>query len=303
MRFHRLSPNFSMPPPDVFDDMVGQYIEFLWEEGAPKSDASYVLAGIQYKRPQTKHRLPWAWRLAKAWNQIELLNRATPLTAEILLALSGKAFTVGQTRMGWLLVLGFSLFLRTGELVNLQRKDCIVSAESRKLPVVFLQSTKTTKKNLLPLEKLVVEDRLGTKALKYLVQGLKPGDTLSQMTNHKFRDTWQLLIKSLDLGGLGFAPYSLRRGGATSAYRNGVSLDLLMAKGRWAHQKTARLYLDQGAQAAALLKLPASALEKCRKARGKFLAMSQEGTRGRDLWKIHWLVWLCVGLYHREMAV
>ena len=86
-----------MPPPDVFDDMLGQYIEFLWEEGAPKSDPSYVLAGIQYKRLQTKRKLPWAWRLVKAWHQIQLPSRATPLTAELVLAMAGQAVLFRQT--------------------------------------------------------------------------------------------------------------------------------------------------------------------------------------------------------------
>ena len=282
LRFHNLSPNFCMPPPDVFDDMVGSYVEYLWEAGAPKSDASYVMAGIQHKRPQAKHKLPWAWRLVKAWHQIELPCRATPLTPELLLALAGQAFTFRQTRMGWLLVLAFSLFLRTGELIQLLRKDCIIPIDEGQPPVVILIGTKTTKKNLLPLEKLVVEEALARKALRFLTKGLKPGDTLSQMSNHTFRSLWQSLLVALDLSGLGFAPYSLRRGGATSAYRNGATLDVLMTRGRWSHQKTARLYLDQGAQAVALLKLPASASQKCRKARAKFLAMSQEGTRGKS---------------------
>ena len=167
-------------------------------------------------------------------------------------------------------------------MIQLQRKDCIIPIDEGQPPVVILIGTKTTKKNLLPLEKLVVEEALAQKALRFLTKGLKPGDTLSQMSNHTFRSLWQSLLVALDLSGLGFAPYSLRRGGATSAYRNGAILDVLMTRGRWSHQKTARLYLGQGAQAVALLKLPPSASQKCRKARAKFLAMSQEGTRGKS---------------------
>ena len=43
-------------------------------------------------------------------------------------------------------------------------------------------------------------------------------------------------------------PYSLRRGGATSAFRFGVSFDQLLVRGRWSNQKTARIYLDEALQ-------------------------------------------------------
>lgn len=74
-KFHDLKEDFAMPSPDIFDDMVGNYIEYLWEEGAPKSDAAYLVAAVQFHRPQSKHHLPWSWRLTKAWNQIELPSR------------------------------------------------------------------------------------------------------------------------------------------------------------------------------------------------------------------------------------
>ena len=70
-RFHRLHAEFSLPEANVFDEMVGEYVEYLWENGNPKSEASYTLAAIQFFRPQSKGHLQWAWRLAKVLNRIE----------------------------------------------------------------------------------------------------------------------------------------------------------------------------------------------------------------------------------------
>ena len=281
-RFHELRIDFQLPPPDVFDDMVGSYIEHLWEEGAPKSDASYVVAAVQFHRPQSKHHLPWSWRLTKAWNHLELPCRATPFSPDLALAMAGQAFQWKQPRMGWLLVLGFSLFLRTGEILQLKVKDIsFPSNGSKDAPVVYLSSTKTTKKNLLPLEAVVVEEEISVKALQQLCKGLQPGDTLSQVSSQSFRKLFHRLLEALGLTSLGFAPYSLRRGGATSAFRAGASLDVLVTKGRWQNVSTARIYLDESAQALAALKIPRPSMLRCTKAKQYFVSVSQGGTRGK----------------------
>ena len=42
--------------------------------------------------------------------------------------------------------------------------------------------------------------------------------------------------------------YSLRRGGATDAFRRGVPLDTILKRGRWSDLRTARIYLFHGLQ-------------------------------------------------------
>ena len=173
-----------------------------------------------------------------------------------------------------------SLFLRTGELVDLKANQVSLAARHSSQSVVYLNQTKTTKRNNLPLEKIIVDEELAHRALEELLVGLAPGETLSQLSHYQFRRLWHDLIHSLKLTGCGFAPYSLRRGGATSAYRAGVPLDALVTKGRWAHLATCRLYLDQGAQALAEFKLPAASRPALAAASRKFLSVSQQGTRG-----------------------
>lgn len=103
LKFHRLQKSFALPPFEVFDDMAAEFIEALWEQGEPKSQANYTLASLQHFRPQAKHRLPWSWRLVKVWNTLELPQRATPLSPELLMALSGQAFRWHQPEFTWLL--------------------------------------------------------------------------------------------------------------------------------------------------------------------------------------------------------
>ena len=277
LRFHRLQKNFALPAFEVFDDMVAEFVEALWDEGEPKSQANYTLAAIQFYKPQAKHHLPWSWRLVKVWNTLELPQRATPLSPELLMAFCGQAFRWQQYDFGWLLVLGFTLFLRTGELLNIRVQDVVVRATG----ILYLPPSKSGKRNLLPLERIEISEKSTLQALRALMKNKAQGDCLWAETRYQFMSLWHSIVSALRLDGLHYFPYSLRRGGATSAYRAGSSLDQLVTKGRWAHVQTARLYLDTGLQALASISLPPQAHPLVQRASATFLSVSQDGTRGR----------------------
>ena len=277
-QFHHFAINFSIPQGPVFDDLVSEYIEHLWEEGEPKSTANYTLAAIQFYRPQTKHNLPWAWKLVKVWNAVEFPQRATPLTPQLLMSFAGIAFKWGQTELGWLLVVGFTLFLRTGELLSLKVQDVVLRGSAG---VVYLAPSKGAKRKFLPLERVEVSESICSQALQCLIRGKKPGDFLWSHSRHKFMSLWHDIVFDLELQNCNFFPYSLRRGGASSAYRAGSTLDQLVTMGRWSNVSTARIYLDLGLQALISLTLPAAAQPLFAKARSLFLRVSQSGTHGR----------------------
>eukprot|EP00438_Fugacium_kawagutii_P014672 Skav232093 [mRNA] locus=scaffold2353:79110:79919:+ [translate_table: standard] len=269
-----------MPPLPVFDDMVAEYVEHLWEEGEPKSSANYTLAAIQFFRPETKHHLPWSWKLVKVWNQLEVPQRATPLTPELLFSFSGQAFLWKQFELGWLLVVGFTLFLRTGELLSLRVKDVILH---RAGGVIYLAPSKGAKRMLLPLERVEVEEQITVQALRALLKGKQPNDLLWPHSHQTFMRYWHDLVASLKLNDLQFFPYSLRRGGASSAYRRGATLDSLVTTGRWQHVATARLYLDTALQSLVSMTLPTAARPFLHRAELHFRFVSQQGARGRAL--------------------
>ena len=278
LRFHRLQKNFALPAFEVFDDMVAEFVEALWDEGEPKSQANYTLAAIQFYKPQAKHHLPWSWRLVKVWNTLELPQRATPLSPDLLMAFCGQAFRWEQYDFGWLLVLGFTLFLRTGELLNIRVQDVVVT---RATGILFLPPSKSGKRNLLPLERIEITEKSTLQAFRALMKNKAQGDFLWAETRYQFMSLWHSIVSALRLDGLHYFPYSLRRGGATSAYRAGSTLDQLVTKGRWAHVQTARLYLDTGLQALASISLPPQAHPLIKRASATFLSVSQDGTHGR----------------------
>ena len=102
------------------------------------------------------------------------------------------------------------------------------------------------------------------------------------MPNYQFRSLFKSLLTALGLENLGYMPYSLRRGGVTSAYRQGIPLmDTLVTQGRWQHLPTARIYIDAGVQAMAQIVVPPRTQARCKAMQQHFVSVSQTGARGR----------------------
>ena len=101
------------------------------------------------------------------------------------------------------------------------------------------------------------------------------------MTNYQFRSLFRSLLEALGLDNMGYMPYSLRRGGVTSAYRQGVPLDSLVTQGRWQHIPTARLYIDPGVQALTQISFPPKTQARCKAMQTRFITVSQTGARGK----------------------
>ena len=66
------------------------------------------------------------------------------------------------------------------------------------------------------------------------------------MKPHAWRALFTKAVEALRLNDLHFRPYSLRRGGATVWFNQHGSFDKLLAQGRWAAARAARVYLNDG---------------------------------------------------------
>ena len=88
------------------------------------------------------------------------------------------------------------------------------------------------------------------------IYGLRPRDVSCLQTGHVvvalphtkmqvFRARFQQLVVFLGLEEGTFLPYGLRRGGATFHWQTCQNFEATMTMGRWADQKTCRIYLDE----------------------------------------------------------
>ena len=286
VKFTRSSNEDLWKHPLQVDEFMCSYIENLWESGEAKSCANYTVAAVQYMKPQLKKQLPLSWKLISTWNKLEQPCRATPLDPPTAMSIAGIFIQWQWPRLGYLCMVGFSGFLRTGKMFKLIKRHVVSVPNEGRPSVPFLEDTKTAQRNHLLWEKVLIQsvlihDKVAKLCLHELCRGLGPDDPLCDVHPAKFRALWKQMMIHLKMENQGYTPYSLRRGGATSAYRLGAHLDELLIKGRWKHQSTTRIYLDQALQELGSLQIPAASRPLLSQGTRVFhTAISQMGTRG-----------------------
>lgn len=229
--------------PDTYSKLdlkVCEFIESLWHEGEPKAFASDTISGLGHFIPGCKRSLVGSWRLHGSWSRAELPDRALPLTPLMTYALAQMAFEHGWQDLCLLILLGFTVFARTGELFQAKAGDFILD-KNLKRGVWSLPLTKSGQRAGTK-ESLTLEDGWLLTAIHRYCRHLHPGDCLRQCSPQLMRVRFKQLLKEAKLPD-GFAFYSLRRGGATHAFRRTNNLSWVCMVGRWSHEKTARIYL------------------------------------------------------------
>ncbi len=245
------------------DATAANFIESLWADGFGKAEGSYLLAALQHMVPSLKNQLPLSWRLMKTWTKNELPTRAVPLGAQSVLAFAGLFWAWEEHALSAGILLAFDLFLRTGELFCIRRSDVEFFPGGA---TVQLLETKSSARQIHS-ERMLIWDKTALLALRFLCRGKSPPDRLVDSSAIRFRSLWHRAVAFFLLEDFYILPYSLRRGGATSAFRAGVSFDQLLVRGRWTHQRTARIYLDEALQQSASMTFSASSKARLRWAR------------------------------------
>jgi hypothetical protein len=92
------------------DDMVSDYLEFMWSEGEGRAAASTFLAALQDAEPKLKGHLPGSWRLMKTWVANEVPSRAPPMSESVLRAMVGWAVLHEHEEFALSLLVAFLFF-------------------------------------------------------------------------------------------------------------------------------------------------------------------------------------------------
>eukprot|EP00435_Cladocopium_sp_Y103_P043342 s1615_g12.t1 len=266
-----LSAQALLSRPDL-EDILCSYIEKLWEDGETRTFGSYALAAVQFYEPTLRGKLKEAWKLMGLWQKLEQPRRATPMDPAMLFAFAGTFWNWRWEDLACLTVVGFSGLLRTGEMFGLKRSDVVLSRQSRQASILFLYHTKTAQRKMVNSEKVLIYEQCAQACLRRLCKGKSADDFLVDVSPAKYRSLWKDVVSHLRLEKFHYLPYSLRRGGATSAHREGMSYDQLLTKGRWQSLSTAQLYVDQATQELAALQLPMDSISRIRAAQRCFKA-------------------------------
>jgi len=205
------------------DRWLSEYVEFLWKDGELKSYANYAVASVRHYVPEARRRLGMTWKLVSTWNRIEMPLTALPLTPEMLLSFAGQLLKWGWKEFSYVIVVAFSCFLRTGEMFRLRRQHIRLPTKIGQPAIVFVEDTKGGQRKQISWEKVLVKEVLALECLRALCCRRQGPDLLVQTSIYQFRKVWKDVVAHFHLSHLAIQPYSIRRGGATSSYKNGTS--------------------------------------------------------------------------------
>jgi hypothetical protein len=252
-----------------FDDILAEYIEHLWEDGAGRAESSYVAAGLQHFVESVKGNIPCTWRLAHAWRKHELPARAPPFSLQLIEALAGWAVSARRPDFAAALLLGFHCMLRTGEICKVSAGAISFNKGATK-GALNLGYTKMGSREGMQEHVTITEKRTAC-LVAAAVRHLQPGDGLFRGAEHDFR---RLISKGCDallVSEWAYRGYSIRRGGATHYFRVENSMEGLLVRGRWSSTRAARLYLNDGLATLASLRWSPEAHAAINLARSEFL--------------------------------
>ena len=233
------------------DRLASMFIEELWEEGESRYQAQDTLSALQHFEPQLKRRLLQGWRLVKAWQRFEIPSRAPPFTPATPSVLAGW-LQQHLPELALAVAVGFKGLLRTGELMQVTNRKIICNED---LVVIHLGQTKMSTRNA-GTESTSFRSREISLMLRAWKSVHPPDAFLVNVSPSCFRLWFSRGLEETGLNALPYKPYSLRRGGATQIFLETQSYASVCQHGRWASERTARVYIQDSV--ALLTELPSS---------------------------------------------
>ena len=233
--------NLSLPSkPNRLDECVAKFLEHLYLEDRPITYAGHTLSAFRRFYPQLRYKFPLSRQYFSNWKSVHVSQQAVPLPASVVFAIAGTAISCGESHFAGLLLLGFLAFLRTSEMVFLKFSQIHISQSGQ--IILVLPSSQTSRDKP---ESVSVSD-LHVATLLLHIKANSSADRVWEGSVPQFRAFLARFCEFLNLEDQNFTAYSVRRGGASSAFLRGTSFDQLLVTGRWQSVKTARIYLDTG---------------------------------------------------------
>lgn len=175
------------------------------------------------------------------WRKDHPLEQAIALPAEIVYAGFTVLWSANKRVIATVILISFCGLLRIGEALGLRKQAVVFLPPLKPSSVVLLLGkTKRGQDDQVELRNLVV-----IQALMHIVPEAT-GSSNDRLFDVSFSTFCRYLLRTLELLGLDAArvrSHSLRRGGATELYRAGLELESIIVFGRWASERSARLYI------------------------------------------------------------
>jgi hypothetical protein len=285
LRFRRWAARRGLraPTAEELDVHMEQHFDDWFFSGGGLAGARAVYYGICYLHPELDGHMPRSARALKGMAKLLPSQSWPPLTWELAVCVAANisgntALPAHERDAGLAVLVHFDGFLRTGEALDLRAEDFAEPADARmgvadSYAALRIRSAKTGPNQFAQLRNPDVIAMVARRAAS-----LPPTARLFPVSPSRYRQIFKEAVHALGLTAH-YVPHSLRHGAATRAMRQGVPIEEIMRRGRWASSKSVRTYIQQGQALLLANQVPSSLHQRgCRIAsslsRAMFIARS-----------------------------
>jgi integrase len=252
LRFRRWAArrNLRARSAEELDMLLEDYLDDWFYSGGGLAGARAVYYGSCFLHPELAGSMPRSARALKGMAKLLPSQSWPPLTWELAVCIaaqiaSNTSLPAHERDAGLAVLVHFDGFLRTGEVLDLRARDFAQPTDARMgvegpYAALRIRSAKTGPNQFAQLRDPDVIAMVSRRAA-----ALPPTERLFPLSPRRYRLLFKDAVRALGLTA-NYVPHSLRHGAATRAMCQGISLEEIMRRGRWASSKSARTYVQQG---------------------------------------------------------
>lgn len=222
------------------DWLVADYFMEQVDDGPFSMGSALALLGaLRHRNP--RRFLPVAGSIVAEWRKDRPPEQAVALPAEVVYAGFVVLWSANRRAVATVMLVAFCGLLRVGEALGLRRQMIIFQPPERpSSAILLLGKAKRGHDDQVELRNPVVIRALQCAVLTW---SNSPNDLLFDVSYSTFSRYLMRTVEVLGLDASRVRSHSLRRGGATELYHAGLDLDSIIVFGRWASDRSARLYI------------------------------------------------------------
>jgi hypothetical protein len=250
------------------DDTLASFVQYCYDAKVAYTVAVHAVLYAQVARPRLRKCLSTAWSRLSSWRLERPVRLRVPMPLPILNAAFVYALHLGFTAdvcraalwipLAVCLRIGYFGLLRPIEIDQLTRLHLALPSDAALGIGQRLVCTLIDPKNRLSAGRMqfaIVDDSCTLAWAAWLLRSVPSSWRLFPGTQASFAALFRELFERMRLGHLGFTPASLRAGGATNMFLEGVSIDRLKFQGRWRALGTLEHYIQEAVSCLILCRL------------------------------------------------
>ena len=229
------------------DSLLSHYLHDLYLQCSSFALASATVYGTEFFNGRLQGQLRSSRKALRGWKRIAPHRSYPPLTWDAACVIAVTLRMWGHHKAAIAVLLMFDCYLRIGEMAALRCCD-IVDASSIRMGSsyrgmsIVIPKAKTGINQSVDVRNPLISHLIAT---EIIARDPTSHDSAFGMTAAQFRCLFKRACAAIGLS-RDYVPHSLRHGGATKDYLDGIHVTAIIMRGRWATHRTASRYVQAG---------------------------------------------------------